>query len=71
MQETLVRGIVKIKWDKVYKPYSKDSMSKGYDEFGGGDFIIYLFWLCCEACVISVPWPGIEPAPPAVDVRES
>ena len=51
MQETLVHGIVKIKWDKVYKPYSKDSMSKGYDEFGGG---ILLF--ICFGCAVRPVW---------------
>ena len=29
---------------------------------------IFLFWLCCGACRILVPRPGIEPVPPAVEV---
>ena len=28
----------------------------------------FFFWLCLEACGILVPWPGIEPAPSAVEV---
>ena len=29
---------------------------------------VYLFWLPLMACGILVSWPGIEPAPPAVEV---
>ena len=29
----------------------------------------YLFWLSAVACGILVPWPGIEPGPPAVEVQ--
>ena len=36
-----------------------------YWEDGG----IYLFWLSGVACGILVPWPGIEPGPPAVEVQ--
>ena len=28
-----------------------------------------MFWLCCVACGILVPQPGIEPAPPAVEAQ--
>ena len=27
------------------------------------------FWLCPPACEILVPWPGIKPMPPAVELR--
>ena len=27
---------------------------------------IYLFWPRCMACEVLVPWPGIEPEPPAL-----
>ena len=27
----------------------------------------FFFWLCCMACGILVPQPGIEPMPPAVE----
>ena len=27
----------------------------------------FFFWLRCVACRILVPWPGIEPRPPAVE----
>ena len=27
----------------------------------------FFFWLCCAACGILVPWPGIEPTSPAVE----
>ena len=27
------------------------------------------FWLCCTARGILVPWPGIEPAPPALEAQ--
>ena len=30
--------------------------------------IFFLFWPCHVACGILVPWPGIEPGPPAVEV---
>ena len=29
----------------------------------------YLFWSYHEACGILVPWPGVEPAPPALEVQ--
>ena len=32
-------------------------------------FYFFKIWLCCVACGILVPWPGIEPAPSAVKVR--
>ena len=28
----------------------------------------FSFWLHCLACGILVPWPGIEPAPSALEV---
>ena len=28
---------------------------------------VCLFWLCCRAYKILVPWPGITPMPPAVE----
>ena len=27
---------------------------------------VFFFWPCCAACGIFIPWPGIEPMPPAV-----
>ena len=32
-------------------------------------FFFFNFWLYRAACGILVPQPGIEPAPPAVEVR--
>ena len=29
-------------------------------------FLKNIFWLCCG---ILVPWPGIEPAPPALEAQ--
>ena len=29
-------------------------------------FVLNIFWLGCTACEILVPWPGIEPVPPAL-----
>ena len=29
---------------------------------------LFLFWPCYIACGILVPWPGIEPTPPALEV---
>ena len=29
----------------------------------------FFFWLSHEACGILVPWPGIEPGPPAVEAQ--
>ena len=34
----------------------------------GAIFIFINFWPCCAACTILVPWPGMEPAPPALEV---
>ena len=31
-------------------------------------FLLFFFWPYCEACGILVPWPGIEPGPPAMKV---
>ena len=31
-------------------------------------FFFFNLWLCCTACGILVPWPGIEPAPSALEV---
>ena len=30
-------------------------------------FNFFIFWLHCMACGILVPWPGINPVPPAVE----
>ena len=32
-------------------------------------FIFILFWSCCMACGILVPWPGIEPVASAVEAE--
>ena len=32
-------------------------------------FFFLTFWLCSGACGILVPWPGIKPVPPAVEVQ--
>ena len=32
-------------------------------------YFFELFWLCLLASGILVPWPGIEPAPPAVEAQ--
>ena len=34
-----------------------------------GIFFFLIFWLRHAACEISVPQPGIEPAPPALGVQ--
>ena len=31
-------------------------------------FILFIYWPCCVACGILVPWPGTEPVSPAVEV---
>ena len=31
--------------------------------------MFFFFWLHCLACGILVPWPGIEPEPPALECR--
>ena len=28
---------------------------------------LFVYWLCCTACGVLVPWPGIEPVPHAVE----
>ena len=33
------------------------------------NFVNTYFWPRCTACGVLVPWPGIEPVPPAVEVR--
>ena len=30
---------------------------------------LFFFWLCCMACGILVPQPGIEPMPPALEAQ--
>ena len=32
-------------------------------------FLIFIFWLHCEACRILVLWPGMESVPPVVEVQ--
>ena len=32
-------------------------------------FKFFIFWLCHAACGILVTWPGIEPAPPALEAQ--
>lgn len=34
-------------------------------------FFFFLFWLCCVACGLLVPQPGIEPRPPTVTALSS
>ena len=31
--------------------------------------LLFIFWLHDVVCGILVPWPGIEPAPPALEAR--
>ena len=31
--------------------------------------LFFIFWLCHAACGILVSWPGIEPAPPALEAQ--
>ena len=33
------------------------------------NFFFFFFWLCCSACGILVPQPGVEPGPLAVKAR--
>ena len=33
------------------------------------DFNVFIYWPCHVACGILVPQPGVEPAPPAVEVQ--
>ena len=42
-------------------------------EFQKKLFNIYLFiyWPCCTGCRILVPWPVIEPEPPAVEAQST
>ena len=30
---------------------------------------LFIYWLCRTTCRILVPWPGIEPVPPAVKAQ--
>ena len=32
-------------------------------------YFVLFFWPCCVACGILVPWPGIEPVPPALEAE--
>ena len=32
-------------------------------------FFFFFFWLCCVACRILAPRPGLEPTPPALEAR--
>lgn len=33
------------------------------------DFNVFIYWPCDVACGVLVPQPGVEPAPPAVEVQ--
>ena len=33
------------------------------------DLNVFIYWPCHGACGILVPQPGVEPAPPAVEVQ--
>ena len=32
-------------------------------------FFCFIFWPCCMACRILVPWPGVNPRPPALGAQ--
>ena len=32
-------------------------------------YLFIIFWPCCVACRTLVPWPGIEPVPPAEEAH--
>ena len=32
-------------------------------------YFFFFFWPCCAACGIIIPWPGIEPMPPAMAMQ--
>ena len=34
-------------------------------------FVVYVFWLCCTACAVLVPRPGIKLVAPAAEPTES
>ena len=54
-------------------PFNPRSLNKPPGLVGVWVFVliclIFNFWSCFTACGISVPWPGIEPVPPAVEAQ--
>ena len=61
--------------DPGYDSSSGSSCNTGRDVLGGEPdldsisvFVFETVWPCCTACGILVPWSGIEPAPPAMEV---
>ena len=30
-------------------------------------YLFFFFWPCCVACIILIPWPGVEPMSPALE----
>ena len=43
--------------------------SLGWNYFLSGLFVLFWFWPHCMACGILVPWPGIKPAPLALEAQ--
>ena len=64
----------RLKWLNTHRmmttwvPFSF-SLFKFYFFYQFLSWIIFIFWLCCAACGILVPWPGMEPMPPTVETQ--
>ena len=59
-----------LNWKLCFEQYSQDCwpQKKKTAESSLLFFVIYLFLLCCMACGILVPWPGIKPMPPTMEM---
>ena len=45
---------------------TQTAISQIFEELGRISFI-FIFWLCCAACGLSIPQPGMEPVAPALE----
>ena len=58
------RKITKVTYTLIQSRWSNDLEDINAKQYGPPPS----FWLCHSACGILVPWPGIEPMPPAMEV---
>ena len=58
------RKIIKVKYTLIQNRWSNDLEDINAKQYGP----LPSFWLCHPACGILVPWPGIEPMHPAMEV---
>ena len=63
MLSSVMTGVILTDW------FLARYISISYFPLSLHDLQLFVFWLCCTACGILLPRPGIEPVPPAVEVQ--